>query len=153
MSSTQFPSGPWIGFFNYRAGGKRHRMDLALTFENGRMSGDGRDGVGAFVITGSYDGDSGECLWTKGYVGAHDVHYRGFREGKGIWGLWELDGGSGGFQIWPLGSGPMPLEAEEKEEWDLPAIPDDQSELLPLGKPGAADGDHRTPFARRSIRI
>ena len=128
-------------------------MDLALTFENGRMSGDGCDGVGAFVITGSYDSSSGECLWAKGYVGAHDVRYRGFREGRGIWGLWELEGGSGGFHIWPLGNGPMPLETEEQEEWHLPAISEDKSELLPLGKPGAAGGARRTPFARRSIRI
>lgn len=126
-----FPSGPWIGFFNYRAGGKRHRMDLALTFENGRMAGDGRDGVGAFVITGTYDGKSGECQWTKAYLGAHDVHYRGFREGRGIWGLWELDGGSGGFHIWPLGSGRPPLESEGKEEWDLPTVPAETSGLLP----------------------
>lgn len=84
-------------------------MDLFLDFSSGRISGDGVDGVGQFVIAGSYDGDSGECHWVKTYVGAHDVFYRGFREGKGIWGTWELTGGSGGFQIWPLG-------ADDKEE-------------------------------------
>lgn len=38
----------------------------------------------------------------KTYIGEHDVYYRGFRDGKGIWGLWELPGESGGFYIWPL---------------------------------------------------
>ena len=135
MSTMQFPSGPWIGFFNYRAGGKRHRMDLALTFGNGRMSGDGSDGIGPFVITGRYDGASGECHWTKSYPGAHDVHYRGFREGKGIWGLWELDGGTGGFHIWPLGGEPLPVECEEDEDLDLPALPAAEPDLLTIGKP------------------
>jgi len=40
--------------------------------------------------------------WTKTYIGAHDVFYRGFREGKGIWGTWEITvHARGGFHIWP----------------------------------------------------
>ena len=42
MSEALFPSGPWVGFYNYRPG-DRHRMDLLLTFANGNMSGDGVD--------------------------------------------------------------------------------------------------------------
>ena len=49
-----------------------------------------------------YDCASLECAWTKAYLGRHTVHYRGFREGKGIWGVWELEPGQrGGFSIWP----------------------------------------------------
>ena len=81
-------------------------MELNLTFAEGRMSGDGADDIGRFLIRGRYDAASGECYWTKSYLGAHDVFYRGFREGKGIWGTWEitiLD--HGGFHIWPRQAG------------------------------------------------
>ena len=101
MSDDLFPSGPWTGFYNYGPG-DRHRMDLALAFANGSMSGDGADDIGAFAIRGRYDAANQECHWTKSYLGAHDVFYRGFREGKGIWGTWEIGiYGHGGFHIWP----------------------------------------------------
>lgn len=116
MTELTFPSGTWIGFYNYSAGGRKHRMDLVLTFSNGSISGDGRDDVGRFVITGRYDSGSGECYWTKHYIWQHDVYYRGFREVKGIWGLWELGVGSGGFHIWPLGEEECAREYEEAEE-------------------------------------
>jgi hypothetical protein len=58
----------------------------------------------------------GECYWTKTYIGAHDVYCRGFREGKGIWGLWELPNESGGFHIWPLGQGEGEEDYESAEE-------------------------------------
>ena len=112
MPEMNFPSGPWTGFYNYRAGGGRHRMDLSLTFADGRISGGGSDDVARFAIAGGYDSGSGECHWTKSYFGAHTVFYRGFREGKGIWGLWEIMYISGGFHIWPLGE----EEAEQKTE-------------------------------------
>ena len=77
-------------------------MDLVLTFTDHTVSGDGNDEIGRFVVTGRFDGTNGECYWTKTYIGEHDVYYRGFRDGKGIWGLWELLSESGGFHIWPL---------------------------------------------------
>jgi hypothetical protein len=50
-------------------------------------------------------------------VGGHDVFYKGFREGKGIWGSWEVDEATGGFRIWPLASGENGdgANSEEKE--------------------------------------
>jgi hypothetical protein len=111
-----FPSGPWTGFYNYGAGVRKHRMDLVLTFADQVISGDGCDDVGRFVITGRFDETSGECDWTKTYVGAHDVYYRGFREGKGIWGVWKLDDGAGGFHIWPLQEEEGEREHEKREE-------------------------------------
>jgi hypothetical protein len=113
VSEDLFPSGPWTGFYNYEPG-ERHRMDLGLAFANGRMSGDGVDDVGRFLIKGRYDTTTRECYWTKSYIGSHDVFYRGFREGKGIWGTWEitiLD--HGGFHIWPraMGKGEQRTEA------------------------------------------
>src|SRR5215211_4015003 len=91
-------------------------MDLSLTFADHEVSGDGSDDVGQFVVTGRYDETNGECYWTKTYLGRHDVYYRGFREGKGIWGLWEFPGESGGFHIWPLGQEEDEQDHESAEE-------------------------------------
>ncbi len=94
-------------------------MDLHLAFANGSMSGDGNDDLGQFLIKGRYDAASRECYWTKSYVGAHDVFYRGFREGKGIWGKWEICVGAfrshGGFHIWPRQAGEGEEQAESAE--------------------------------------
>jgi hypothetical protein len=96
-------------------------MDLSLDFANHRMTGEGRDSVGPFVIAGAYDPTTKECFWTKTYVAAHDVFYKGFREGKGIWGTWEIEAWStGGFHIWPEGADAVEDEAEEVA-LDLPA--------------------------------
>jgi len=104
MSDELFPSGPWVGFYNHRPG-DRHRMDLNLTFAHGFMAGEGNDDVGRFFIKGRYEAATRECHWIKSYVGAHDVFYRGFREGKGIWGTWEIAiRYHGGFHIWPRGA-------------------------------------------------
>lgn len=112
MSTELYPSGLWVGFYNYQPG-DRHRMQLHLAFANGRMSGDGNDDIGRFLIKGGYDPHSLECHWTKSYVGAHDVFYRGFREGKGIWGTWEIGIlNHGGFHIWPRQTGDGEADAE-----------------------------------------
>ena len=111
-----FPSGPWTGFYNYRRSTRKHRMDLTLTFCNHTISGDGTDDIGRFFLAGQFDDAKGECYWTKTYIGAHDVYYRGFRERKGIWGLWELPNESGGFHIWPLGQGEGEEDYETAEE-------------------------------------
>ena len=103
MNGDGFPSGPWVGFYNYGPG-DRHRMDLHLHFESGCLSGDGNDDVGFFLIRGKYDPTNRECHWTKTYPGSHEVYYRGFQEGKGIWGTWEIGlFAHGGFHIWPKG--------------------------------------------------
>jgi len=118
MSDELFPSGPWVGFYNYKPG-DRHRMNLNLIFANGAMSGEGNDDVGRFLIKGKYATETRECHWTKSYVGAHDVFYKGYREGKGIWGTWEIAiRHHGGFHIWPRteGEGESLIESAEKTE-------------------------------------
>lgn len=116
MSDALFPSGPWTGFYNYSPKHK-HRMDLALSFAAGKMTGDGNDDIGRFMIRGQYDEKSLECSWIKTYVGAHDVFYRGFREGKGIWGTWEITPYChGGFHIWPKRVGQGDAEAATEEQ-------------------------------------
>lgn len=91
-------------------------MDLVLIFADRTVSGDGNDDIGRFFVSGRFDETNGECYWTKTYIGAHDVYYRGFREGNGIWGLWELPSESGGFQIWPLGHEEGENDQESAEE-------------------------------------
>jgi len=94
-------------------------MDLQLSFSTGSMSGDGIDDIGRFLIKGRYDATTRECHWTKTYPGSHDVFYRGFREGKGIWGTWEIGLlARGGFHIWPrqAGEGEAATAAAETAE-------------------------------------
>lgn len=120
-SDERFPSGPWSGYYQQHG---RHGMDLTLTFRKGQISGDGRDSVGTFLIRGSYDTQTGKCHWSKRYLGAHDVHYDGYNEGKGIWGVWDLRGwGRGGFHIWPKAWGQgIGLSLEEEIEEPGPGV-------------------------------
>lgn len=115
MSEKLFPSGPWTGFYNYSPG-DRHRMDMHLTFARGGIAGEGNDDIGPFFIRGKYDATTLECHWTKTYPGSHDVFYRGFREGKGIWGTWEIGQVRGGFHIWPRGAEAGDSHAKKAEE-------------------------------------
>jgi hypothetical protein len=108
-------------------------MELQLSFRQGAMTGEGRDLIGPFLIRGKYSIESGECWWTKRYIGKHDVHYHGYNEGKGIWGLWEIPPAwKGGFHIWPKEMGDpttrtlansidAPVAADEQEESEVPA--------------------------------
>jgi len=116
MSDDDFlPSGQWTGF--YQQFGAKFRTDLSLTFASGRLRGDGIDGVGAFVVVGRYDTGTNDVLWTKSYLGAHHVYYRGCRDGKAIWGVWEIPGyGRGGFKIWPRGHSDASAEATATNE-------------------------------------
>lgn len=75
--SGQFPSGQWVGFCTYGASTRKHLMDLVLEFKGGKMTGEGADGIGLFVMSGSYSEKTGECSWVKQYVGAHAVDYNG----------------------------------------------------------------------------
>jgi hypothetical protein len=122
-TDPRFPSGPWTGFFMQKQIPGRHLMELNLIFRQGGMSGEGRDWVGPFVIKGRYEIGDGQCHWTKRYLGKHDVFYKGFNEGKGIWGTWEIptDGPSsrGGFHIWPEGQAD-PTSPHLTEAADVP---------------------------------
>ena len=141
-TDPRFPSGPWTGFFLDRRMRGRQKMELRLTFAHGSLTGDGRDRVGQFVIHGRYAVKDGHCHWTKRYLGAHDVFYRGFNEGKGIWGTWEIppeQGGpvQGGFHIWPEGM-PDPTQPHLTEQAALPVAAEQpvktpQRELAPVG--------------------
>lgn len=105
-TDPRFPSGKWLGF--WKQGPLRGEMEVLLTFVKGTFTGEGRDRVGAFTFRGRYSTTDGTCHWIKRYAGAHDVFYKGYNEGKGIWGTWKLPGAiidldRGGFHIWPEG--------------------------------------------------
>jgi hypothetical protein len=125
-TDPRFPSGRWTGFWiqRYPPAGK-HQTELTLTFQGGKMTGEGRDMVGPFSVQGSYDLVDGRCRWTKHYHGKHDVFYEGFNEGRGIWGSWNIpqtgsDSWHGGFHIWPEGM-PDPTQQRLSEEAPIPA--------------------------------
>lgn len=121
---ARFPSGPWTGFFLHPTMPGRHTMELILTFADGTISGEGRDWVGAFLMRGKYQVEDGRCWWTKTYIGRHDVSYRGYNEGKGIWGMWEIEAPwRGGFHIWPEGMAD-PTKPRMSVEEELPAFVD-----------------------------
>ena len=84
-------------------------MKLGLMFSpDGRILGEGIDDIAPFTIHGSFDGAANTASWTKSYLGAHSVEYRGFYDGRTICGNWTLVIASGSFWIWPRG-----MEADE----------------------------------------
>lgn len=134
-TDPRFPSGPWTGFFLQKELPGRHFMELQLTFRQGTLTGEGRDRVGAFLMRGRYSVEDGKCSWSKRYLGKHDVFYKGFNEGRGIWGTWEISAASnfgtplhGGFHIWPVIMGD-PTGQHLAEHADLPA----PAELVGVG--------------------
>ena len=104
LPDHDFPSGVWVGF--YVMAGSNHRQEMHLSFRQGAMGGAGADDFGPFSIRGGYDAESKDVWWTKTYLGNHSVHYRGYREIKGIWGQWEIpSAATDGFHIWPRDPG------------------------------------------------
>ena len=120
-----FPSGPWTGFWLEPA---RHRQDMNLAFANGVLRGRGSDGIGWFLIVGRYDPETRKVWWTKTYPGSHDVHYEGYREHQGIWGVWSVAALAGtitfrgGFRIWPRGHGEGDARSAHAEEGEPLAV-------------------------------
>jgi hypothetical protein len=129
-TDPRFPSGPWTGFWLQKQLPGKHLMQLRLTFQNGNLTGEGRDWVGPFFFDGRYDVADGKCYWTKKYLGKHDVFYKGYGEAKGIWGVWEIgELARGGFHIWPEGLGD-PTNEHLYEEAEPPAP---REELVQIG--------------------
>jgi hypothetical protein len=117
MNGNDPPSGPWTGFYTYNLFPGKYRTDVILSFADGRMTGEGNDAVGPFIISGRYDSASKNCYWTKTYIHQHDVAYTGFGEGKGIWGTWDIQNvHRGGFHIWPVGQDGEAEAIEHEEE-------------------------------------
>lgn len=126
-TDPRFPSGRWVGFWLQKhVPPGRHQTELLLTFQDGVLTGEGRDWVGQYTVRGRYTLADGRCHWSKQYQGRHEVLYDGFNEGQGIWGKWRIAGGSssvevhGGFHIWPEEM-PDPTGQYLTEHADVPA--------------------------------
>jgi hypothetical protein len=103
-SDPRFPSGDWSGFYLQGKSPFQKRMELVLAFTANQIKGTGKDYMGKFRIKGTYDLEDGRCEWTLSYYSLGSVHYKGFNEGKGIWGVWNMANmWRGGFLIWPAG--------------------------------------------------
>ncbi len=135
-TDPRFPSGKWGGFYLMpHTGQKRHQTECVLNFHSGRMWGDGQDKVGKFIIEGKYNLEDGKAHWLKTYISKHTVHYNGYNEGKGIWGIWEIPNTlninwRGGFHIWPEGVG-IGGDDSLHEALDLPTEVNDPA-LVPV---------------------
>lgn len=117
-TDERFPSGPWIGF--YQQGGLQSRQRLGLTFKAGKVSGEGRDPAGHFLVSGTYQVEAGKCSLRKLYP-SHTVEYDGNAEGDGIWGRWVIRLSSfvmdnGVFHIWPDASAGAETDSAKAEE-------------------------------------
>ncbi|HEX5241967.1 MAG TPA: hypothetical protein VFW23_01805 [Tepidisphaeraceae bacterium] len=129
----RFPSGEWKGFWIQRGIDGRQWMRLALEFSEGTISGEGRDMVGPFVMSGTYNLKSGRCHLVKAHIAQHQVSYEGFNDGQRLWlwGTWKLPDDRGGFHIWPKGE-PDPTGSTLKAHQDVPA--EEERVLVTIGE-------------------
>src|SRR4051812_25203772 len=81
-------SGPWSGYYIQHK--RKRAMELALTFDAGRVSGRGRDWIDAFTIDGTYSDETGAVSFVKKYPGRTGVNYRGAWSGQMIRGRWSF---------------------------------------------------------------
>ncbi|MDB5313573.1 MAG: hypothetical protein JWO38_7775 [Gemmataceae bacterium] len=99
-----YPSGPWEGFWVQELYGRQPMTTFTLHFATGEITGEGKDVIGRFVFTGSYDVQTGEVVMMKQYLGKHQVWYRGTPDGEGcIQGTWSIgENWKGPFLIKPV---------------------------------------------------
>ena len=130
-TDSRLPSGEWNGFY-LEGRPQRGWMHLYMTFDEGRIKGEGTDYVGPWTATGSYDTQTGVCSWVKDYVGQHNVNYFGQITEKGILGEWSIVT-SGTFHIWPRGRNEM-NELYLKQDLEEPVGPT-SPQVSPVMKP------------------
>lgn len=99
-----FPSGRWEGFWVQDGWGRQPMTPFFLEFAAGRVTGAGRDVIGPFTITGTYDETHGKVRLVKQYLGKHAVEYVGRPDGEGsIQGTWTIGPNwSGPFLLRPV---------------------------------------------------
>lgn len=117
-TDSRIPSGQWSGFY-LEDQPQRGWMHLYLTFDQGRIRGEGTDYVGPWTASGWYDLEASTCGWVKDYVGKHHVQYQGQITQRGILGHWTILS-SGTFHIWPRGHNDL-NELYLKQDLERPA--------------------------------
>jgi len=91
-----FHSGYWNGYWEQLGFGRQLMVRFTLKFSEGKISGEGRDILGPFIFTGTYEAD-GIVKMVKYYLGKHRVFYTGAYDGEGtIFGQWMVSPGSVG---------------------------------------------------------
>ncbi|MFT3880217.1 MAG: hypothetical protein QM703_11220 [Gemmatales bacterium] len=101
------PSGLWRGFWEQPYFGRQFMEDFTLKFNDGVVSGGGKDIIGLFVIKGEYE--AGKLSFVKQYIGKHKVIYSGQYDGEGsIHGTWVIPGDLTG----PFSLSPSPYQAK-----------------------------------------
>ena len=84
-----YPSGRWEGFWVQQMWGRQAMTPFSLHFANGQVTGEGKDMVGRFTFSGTYDENTGAVRMVKQYIGKHQVLYIGQPDGEGsIQGTW-----------------------------------------------------------------
>ena len=90
--------GVWKGQFE--EAGEWHDMEIkTFKVKDSAISGGGKDASGKFEFIGLYNAE-GAVHFVKQYKGAHQIEYKGRREGQFIEGEWSFQGNSGPFKIW-----------------------------------------------------
>ena len=98
----RLPTGEWNGFYLESHQPRRGWMHLYMSYENGKIKGEGTDYVGPWTAAGNYDLHTGVCSWIKRYVGKHHVESQGICGSNGIQGQWRIGPfAKGEFHIWP----------------------------------------------------
>lgn len=78
--------------------GRQPMSPLTLTFDEGNISGSGKDIVGPFTMEGVLK--DGKVAIDKQYVGQHATTYLGEFDGEGsMQGTWHIDGNTGPWGI------------------------------------------------------
>lgn len=83
-----FYSGNWSGYWEQAGYGRQAMHPLTLIFHDHLITGEGRDLLGAFTFSGTYESD-GMVKMVKHYLKKHSVYYTGTYDGEGtIFGQW-----------------------------------------------------------------
>jgi hypothetical protein len=121
---SRLPTGEWNGFYLEPHHSKKGWMHLYLSFDNGKIAGEGTDHVGPWTASGSYDLESGICSWIKQYVRKHQVAYQGIVGQHGIQGHWNILHISDEFHIWPKSMGQLnEMYLQQELNLPFPSIP------------------------------
>ncbi|MBA4188514.1 MAG: hypothetical protein C0467_10960 [Planctomycetaceae bacterium] len=86
-----YPSGRWDGFWVQDHIGRRAMTPFYLHFASGQVTGEGKDVIGLFTFSGTFDETTGHIRLMKQYIGKHQVLYVGQPDGEGsIAGKWSI---------------------------------------------------------------